>query len=255
VDSMEILSVWRSWLDASYAPATAEGYWGAVIRFVSANPVPLPSVTDAMIAAWIESFPALRNLFSWMVRHGHIDRDPTADIRVPSPEEKEPRALTVEQYEAVRDAAYAHNPIRGYAVELLYYSGGRIGETLALTWDRVTADGIIFAQTKNGKERTVPWSEGLMRAVDGLRGHFGEQQRVLPRAEQTVWLWMREAGKDAGVPRVHPHLFRATTATRAHQRGASAPVVQRLLGHAKLTTTSRYLAVDREEIAKAVGLL
>jgi integrase len=263
---MELLSVWLSWLDASYAPATVEGYFNAVIRFLAANPVPLVLVTEAMVAAWIETFPfrssrrvtyfhALHNLFGWMLRHGHIDKDPTAGIRVPTVEEKEPRALTVEQYEAVKAAAYRHSPVRGYAVELFYYSGGRLGETLQLTWSNVTAEGIIFTHTKSGKERLVPWSPGLKRAIEGLRDHFGEQDRVLPRAEQTVWLWMREAGRDAGVEKVHPHLFRSTMATRGLQRGASAPAVQKVLGHSKLTTTSRYLAVDREDMAKVVRLL
>lgn len=266
VDSMELLALWRSWLNANFAQATVEGYWGAVSRFLRANPVPLDAVTDAHIAAWIETFPfrsatrvtyfhALRSLFAWLVRHGHIDRDPTADIRVPSPEVKEPRALTVDQYEAVKAAAYAHSPIRGYAIELLYHSGGRIGETLGLTWNNVTSEGIIFTHTKSGKERLVPWSQGLRRAVEGLRSHFGEQVRVLPRSEQTVWLWCREAGRAAGVVRVHPHLFRSTAATRAQQRGALPTAVQGLLGHTKLETTQRYMATRREDVQKAVDLL
>lgn len=266
MDTMELLSLWRSWLEANYAPATVEGYWRSVIRFVSATPVPLVAVTDADIAAWIERHPfrsasrvgafhAMRSLFGWLVRHHHVAHDPTSDIRVPSPEVKEPRALTVDQYEAVKAAAYAHSPVRGYAVELLYHSGGRIGEALGLTWADVTDDGIIFTHTKGGKDRTIYWSDGLRRAVEGLRSHFGEQERVLPRSEQTVWLWCREAGRAAGVPRVHPHLFRSTAATRAQQRGAMPTAVQQLLGHSKLTTTSRYMQTRREDVQKAVNLL
>jgi integrase len=265
-DSFELIAVWQTWLRASYAPATAEGYHHAVMRFLTANPVPILMVEEAVIAAWIESFPyrssrrvtyfhALRSLYGWLLRHGHIDKDPTAGIRVPTVEEKEPRALTIDQYEAVKAAAYRRSPIRGYAIELFYYSGGRLGETVRLKWSDVTYEGIIFTQTKGGRERTVPWSPGLKRAVEGLRSHFGEQDRVLPRAEQTVWLWMREAGKDAGVEGVHPHLFRATTATRAQQNGAKVTTVAKLLGHRKITTTQRYLAVEKEEIAAAVKLL
>lgn len=266
VDSFELLSVWLDWLNASYAPATVEGYWNAVMRFLTANPVPIVLVTEAIVAQWIETFPyrssrrvtyfhALRNLFSWCVRNGHMDRDPTAGIRVPSPEEKEPRALTREEFEAVRQAAYRHSPVRGYAVDLLYYSAGRIGEVTHLTWDRITTQGVIFAQTKSGKERLVPWSQGLRNAVEGLRSHFGEQERVLPRAEQTVWQWVRDAGADAGVQRVHPHLFRASAATAMSRGGAELVVVGKILGHAKISTTQRYVAVSRTEKAKAVQLL
>lgn len=265
MDTMEILSVWLTWLHASYAPATAKGYYGAVIRFIAANPVPLHQVTEAAVAAWIETFPfrssrrvtyfhALRNLFGWMVRHGHIEQDPTALIRVPSPEEKEPRALTVEEYEAVKTAAYAHHPMRGYAAELLYFSGGRVGEVCSLTWDHVTGEGVTFTKTKGGKERLIPYgsANNLRRVIEGLRELFGERDRVLPRAPATIQAWMQQAGKDAEVPRVHPHLFRATAATRAQERGVRIVAVQKFLGHSKLTTTSRYSAVSKDEI-RAVG--
>lgn len=263
MDSLDLLAVWLDWLSASYAPATVEGYWGAVMRFVAANPMPLAMVSEAVIARWIESFPyrssarvtyfhALRNLFGWMLRHGYVEHDPTAGIRVQSPEEKEPRSLSREEYAAVRDAAFARSPVRGYAVELLYYTGGRIGEVTGLTWKRVTDQGVVFSRTKSGKERTVPWSPGLHHAIDGLRSHFGEQERVLPRAEQTVWQWVRDAGLDAGIEGVHPHLFRATFATTANREGAELVVVSKLLGHQKVTTTQRYRAIDQTELAAAV---
>lgn len=262
MDSLEILSVWREWLGASYAPATVEGYWGAVVRFLSANPVPLVLVTDTVVVAWIESFPyrssrrvtyfhALRSLFGWLVREGHIEHDPTAGIRIPSPEEKEPRSLSPEEYQAVRDAAFRHSPKRGFAVELLYYTGGRVGEVTALTWDRVRSQGVIFAHTKGGRERTIPWSPGLEHAIEGLRGFFGDQPRVLPRTEQTVWQWVRDAGLDAGVPGVHPHIFRATTVTAMDRAGVKLAVIAKAVGHRKVTTTQRYRAIDGSEVEDA----
>jgi len=262
VDTLDILSVWRDWLGASYAPDTVEGYWGAAIRFISANPVPLVLVSEAMVVRWIESFPyrssrrvtyfhALRALFSWMVREGHIEHDPTAGIRVPSPEEKEPRSLSPEEYRAVRDAAFRHSAYRGYALELLYYTGGRVGEVTQLTWERVRSQGVIFAKTKGGRERTIPWSPGLEHAVEGLRSFFGDQLRVLPRSEQTVWQWCRDAGLDAGIAGVHPHLFRATAVTQMDREGVKLAVIAKAVGHRKVTTTQRYRAVDGSEIEEA----
>src|SRR5262245_20165528 len=57
VDSFDLLLAWRHWLEASYAPSTVEVYWGAVLRFLAAHPVPLVLITEARIVAWIESFP------------------------------------------------------------------------------------------------------------------------------------------------------------------------------------------------------
>jgi integrase len=266
LDTLIVLAEWRVWMQVSLAPNTVKHYWGCVFRFFAAVPKPIGGIREVDVARWLETYPfrsasrragyeALKSFFSWALRQGYVLDNPMAGIKVVNPKEKVPRALTEEQYEAVKAAAYAHNPVRGYAVELLYYSAGRITETLSLTWDDVTQDGVVFKHTKNGNERLVPWSDGLRRAVEGLRTQFGERSRVLPRSQQTVWLWVREAGKDAGVEGVHPHLFRATAATRALHRGARANAVRSILGHSKLSTTQRYLADDAEDIQEAVNLL
>lgn len=266
MDSLEILRVWHTWLLVGHAPSTAEGYFRASLRFLGWAKVPLHEVTERHVAEWLETFSyrsaarqtyfhGLASLFSFALRHGHIPRDPTAHIQVSAPETKEPRALTVEQYEAVKAAAYRHAAVRGYTVELLYYTGGRIGEICTLTWDAVRPEGLLLSKTKGGKERTVPWTPGLRRAVEGLRGHFGERERILPRTDGTVWKWVRDAGRDAGVENVHPHLFRSTAATRIQERGGMPSAAQKLLGHTKLSTTQRYFDTSKEAVAEAVRLL
>jgi integrase len=272
IDTMEALAGWHTWLNASYAPETVDGYWGAAFRYLRAVPRPLNAHTEQDAAGWLETFSfrsasrttyynALDNLFSWALRNGIVTNNPMGAIRPRSPYEKVPRALTEAEYESVLTAAARRSPIRGYAVELLYYSAGRVSETCALRWEDLTEQGLVFRQTKNGKERLIPWSDGLMRAVEGLRAHFGEQPLVLPRAPQTVWGWLKDAGRDAGVVKVHPHLLRATAATRMLSRSTDdgnkvrPDAIQAVLGHSKITTTSRYWAFDRADVEAAVKLL
>jgi integrase/recombinase XerD len=140
-------------------------------------------------------------------------------------------------------------------VELLYYSAGRITEVRSLRWGDLTDDGIVFRTTKNGHERLVPWSPGLRGAVEGLREHFGEGRLVLPRSAQTIALWLSRAGVAAGVEGVHPHLFRSTAATRMLVGGARPHAVRDVLGHAKLTTTQVYFAVEHTDKVAAVQVL
>jgi len=267
VDTMEILGVWRQWMEVQNAPSTVQGYYRSVWAFLLTVPgIPLVEVTERMIVEWLETFPhrssarttymhGLKHLFTYMMRHPEtgLEKDPTAYIRVLPPEEKEPEALTYAEYEMVRKAAYAHSDIRGYAVELLFHSGGRVGETVALTWDRVTTEGVVFAHTKSGKQRLAPWSPSLLRAVEGLREHFGEQERVLPRAKQTVWQWVSDAGKDCGL-RAYPHLLRGTAITIAQERGVMQGAVQKWAGHSKPSTTSRYYTKVRHEQLQKVAM-
>lgn len=266
VDTFEMLGRWRAWLSGQYAPKTVTGYWGAATRFFAYAARPLRDITEDDVAAWLETFgyrsharrtyhQALHSLFAYALRHGEIAADPTKGIRVAPPLEKVPRAMTDDQLRAVTASAFSRHPTHGYTCEVLYYSGARISEVLALTWEDVMPDSLVLRKTKNGKEREVPLSEGLRHGIEGLRDWFGERERVLPRSQQTVWLWVRRAGIAAGVPDVHPHLFRSTMATRAMSNGARANAVRLILGHAKLTTTSRYLAEERADLEAAVNLL
>lgn len=265
-DTIHVLGMWHAWMSASYAPKTVTMYWQVAFRYLSDVTIPLDEHTENDVATWLEHFPyrssarrsyynALLCLFGWAARNGHTKTNIVRDIRVPAPVEKVPRALTVEQLEAVRTAAYKRAPVRGYALDLLYFSAARCNEVLNLTWEDVTDEGLVLRVTKTGNERLIPWCDGLRHAVEGLRQHFGEQTKIIPRSQQTVWLWVRTAGEEAGVKDVHPHLFRSTAATRALVKGARPHAVRSLLGHSKMQTTTRYWAVESEDVQEAVNLL
>jgi site-specific recombinase XerD len=59
---------------------------------------------------------------------------------------------------------------------------------------------------------------------------------------------LREIGKRADMPKVHPHKFRRTLATRAIDKGMPIEQVQRLLGHVKIDTTMRYAMVNQSNV-------
>lgn len=61
-------------------------------------------------------------------------------------------------------------------------------------------------------------------------------------------LRLRNLGKKAGVPRVHPHKFRRTLATHAIDKGMPIEQVQKLLGHAKIDTTMHYAMVNQSNV-------
>ena len=63
-----------------------------------------------------------------------------------------------------------------------------------------------------------------------------------------VEILLRKLGKSLGIPKVHPHKFRRTLATRAIDKGMPIEQVQRLLGHAKIDTTMQYAMVNQQNV-------
>jgi integrase len=88
---------------------------------------------------------------------------------------------------------------------------------------------------------------GLLTTLTELHDWSGTYDLVIPRTEATVWQWCRTAGKDAGIERVHPHLFRSTAATAMLRSGGRVHAVSSVLGHSSIKTTQRYLAVDEDD--------
>lgn len=266
-DTFSHLADWRAWLENCYASNTVDNYWDAAWRYLGKNPKPLHEHQEADCARWLESFPqrssarmlgyhALRALFTWAKRNRLICVNPVEHLKPLPPEEKVARALTIEQYEAIRAAAHARSPVHGYAVELLYHSGGRITEVRMLRWEQLTADGIRFERTKSARERVVPWSKGLRRATEGLAAYFSDQEYVLPRSAQTIGRWLKDAAADAGITeRVHPHLFRSTAITHMLRGGGKLKAIGSVVGHKNIRTTDRYVADFEDDRNDAVSVL
>ena len=141
--------------------------------------------------------------------------------------------------------------------ELLYGSGLRISEALALSFRRVAGHtGHVRVLGKGGKERLAPLTEESALALErwlalrpqvaslgelalfvGARGaalQRREAQRIIERLCQ-----------QAGLPAVvSPHALRHSFATHLLEAGADLRSVQELLGHARIATTQRYTHVS-----------
>jgi len=159
-------------------------------------------------------------------------------------------ALTVPQVAALLGAADSGpHPIRDRAlVELLFISGVRVSElTAANVADLDVSAGELTVEGKGGKIRQVPLDGGLcsrlasqldqgrpiLLANDGDRLNRHQVSRILARLQRSA----QRSGVD--MPRVTPHVIRATTATiTALELGAT--VAQQILGHESLATTQGY---------------
>jgi integrase/recombinase XerD len=218
---------------------------------------------------------AVRSLHRFAVTEGLTGDDPARTVRPPKPPRRLPKALSLEQVQAmlaipatdtevgVRDAAL---------LELLYGTGIRISEAVALDVDEVDrlarapagepAPGLRVLG-KGGKERIVPVGSYARRALDAYlvrgrpvfvaRGRGTAALFVNTRggrlSRQSAWAVLRSVAEKAGITAdVSPHTLRHSYATHLLDGGADIRVVQELLGHASVTTTQIYTLVTIEHL-------
>lgn len=181
-------------------------------------------------------------------------RGPRVKPGVPRPiAPHEALALAEEVAEDARDPWTA---ARDWAVLLLLYGAGlRIGEALGLTGAVLPLGTTLSVTGKRGKMRIVPLLPQVREAVES----YAEQcpwpaakdaplfrgARGGPLSPGTIRLGVRRARAKLGLSdRTTPHALRHSFATHLLGRGADLRALQELLGHASLSSTQVYTAVD-----------
>ena len=117
------------------------------------------------------------------------------------------------------------------------------------------AELITVREGKGGKDRVIPLhpqlSEWLHEWLSGsVDGYVFLSQQGNPISTRTLNNIVRKYAKRAGIPAelAHPHTFRHTFAVQCLKAGMNLRTVQKMLGHASLTTTQIYLDVTGEDI-------
>jgi integrase/recombinase XerD len=218
---------------------------------------------------------AVRSLHRFACAEGLTADDPARNIRPPKPPRRLPKALSLEQVQAMLAVPATDNEVgvRDVALmELLYGTGIRISEAVSLDVDEV--DRLVRARAgepapglrvlgKGGKERIVPVGSYARAALDAylVRGRpiLAAAGRGNPAlflntrggrlSRQSAWAILRSVAEKAGITAdVSPHTLRHSYATHLLDGGADVRVVQELLGHASVTTTQIYTLVTIDHL-------
>jgi integrase/recombinase XerC len=213
------------------------------------------------------SLSAWRTFFDWWSRGDEQRANPCTGIRPPRAARGLPKALSPEDAAALfRIEADGDLDCRDLALaELLYSSGLRLAELCSLDLEAagtMVREGEVTVLGKGGKRRTVPVGSKAREAVQAWLTHRatmaapGEPAlfvargggRLSPRSVQ-VRLARRARVGGLGVP-VHPHALRHSFATHVLQSSGDLRAVQEMLGHASISTTQVYTALDFQHLAK-----
>ncbi|ABD53947.1 tyrosine recombinase XerC [Jannaschia sp. CCS1] len=266
------------------AEATLTAYGADVGEFLafqadhlggSPGPAALRTLQTRDLRAWMSSqrardvgarslarrLSAVKAFYNWWAERDGFDATAVLSMRAPKHTRRLPRPLT-EVGAKDMIAGLADQDDRDWVqardmavVTLLYGCGLRISEALGLTADLLPLPGILRITGKGGKEREVPVLPAaqdacaryaqlcphdlapgtpLFRAIRG--GALG------PRAVAKV---MEKTRLQLGLPATAtPHAMRHSFATHLLDAGGDLRAIQELLGHASLSTTQAYTAVD-----------
>ena len=208
----------------------------------------------------------LRRYFHWALRERRITADPTVRLTAARQPLRVPKTLSQTQVEALLNAPDLGNPLGvrdRTMLELMYASGLRVTELVTLkTFQLGLAEGVLRVMGKGGKERLVPFGEvarqWLNQYLQEARGAIlgGQQtddlfvtQRGSGMTRVMFWVIVKKWAAVAGITvPLSPHTLRHAFATHLLNHGADLRVVQLLLGHADISTTTIYTHVARERL-------
>ncbi len=269
---------------------TLTAYRGDVLDFIAfltahhaeaQGLAPLARVTTTDMRSWMahlrrddvgarsiaRKLSAVKSFYRWLAQREGYEPTAVLSARPPKFQKKLPRPLSEEaakamigtvelqsgtSWQGARDAA---------VITLLYGCGLRISEALGLTGRDLPLGSSLRILGKGGKERIVPVLPIARKAVDTylrLCPHAIAPNMALfrgarggPLNPRLVAKVTEQARMQLGLPATAtPHAMRHSFATHLLAAGGDLRAIQELLGHASLSTTQAYTAVDEVHLMK-----
>ena len=228
---------------------------------------------DGFSAASVSrSIASMRAFFHYLFRIRIMNDDPSEKLKSPHLEKKMPEVLTLDEMELLLQQPDTSNGkgIRDKAMlELLYATGMRVSELLALKLSDVNMNMNYLICREKDKERVIPFGKeaacALRIYLDNVRNTFlqgGKEDYLFTNcsgssmSRQGFWKIIKSYVQQAGIEKViTPHTFRHSFGAHLVQNGADLRIVQEMMGHSDISTTQIYMDMNvrrvRDIYAKA----
>ena len=244
---------------------------------------------EALMGSWADSglaastaarkLSSLKQYFKFLQSEGIRKDSPVSNIRGPKQSRPLPKIISEDTVEAIFACAEEDLSPAGIRLlcqlEILYAGGLRVSELVSLPHTVAKReDSILFIRGKGNKERMVPLTQkalASMKSWDAVRGStlpskdarraqaqkflFPSRSKFGHMTRERFAQSLKELAARAGVDgsKLSPHVLRHAFATHLLARGADLRSVQKLLGHADISTTQIYTHVLDERLKALVN--
>ncbi len=203
---------------------------------------------------------ALRSLFRFLQREGHLKTNPAQLLTTPKLDKKLPNFLSETEAVSLLEVPSKDKEagLRDRAIlETLYSTGLRVSELVGLDLEDIDfISNIVRVMGKGKKERLVPIGDQALNAIKDYVDRRKKKSstvflnkngtRLTARSVCDIthkYIKMTSVNKN-----ISPHVLRHSFATHLLNRGADLRSVQELLGHVNLSTTQIYTHVTTERL-------
>ncbi len=210
---------------------------------------------------------AIKSFFHYLIAESAISSDPTATLDSPKVEKRLPQAVSIDEINKLLQVAAENEGPKGRRdramLELLYASGMRVTELVSLEIDDINLEegtARVKSKKRGIKERFIPVTGD---ALEALRLYIEDGRKKLMRSpdetalflnhrgqrltRQGAWLIIKRYVEIVGIAeKVTPHTLRHSFAAHKLSRGKSLQDIQKLLGHANISTTQVYTQLAKK---------
>ena len=208
---------------------------------------------------------SLRAFYGYLLRRGWVRDDPAKGIVPGKVTRKLPQILTSKEVELFLEQPDRTDPkgIRDHAMlELLYATGIRVSELIALDVNSLNLTGGFLRCGAPGKERIIPLYATAVKALERYLKEVrpqlidGPQEEALfvnmnggRMSRQGFWKIIKHYQEKAGIQKeITPHTLRHSFAAHLLENGADLRSIQEMLGHADISSTQIYAQVIKQKL-------
>lgn len=211
------------------------------------------------------SIASMKAFYHYLDREHQLRTNPSELLKAPRIEKKMPVILSLEEVTRLLEQPNGNSPKeqRDKAMlELLYATGIRVSELIALKVSDVNLSMEYLVCTDGHKERIIPFGtvakEALSRYMQEGRKKLIEDDTCewlftncsgQAMSRQGFWKLIKSYGKKAGIEaEITPHMLRHSFAAHLVSNGADLKSVQEMLGHSDISTTQIYTQASQSRI-------
>tara|TARA_B100000497_G_C7591764_1_gene355836 strand:+ start:33 stop:947 length:915 start_codon:yes stop_codon:yes gene_type:complete len=209
----------------------------------------------------------LRRFYDYLILEELIEINPMKNIETPKIGVHLPTTLTLKEIDKMISniKLTSKTGIRNVAIiELLYSCGLRVSELVNLkVSDLFFKESLIKVTGKGNKERFVPISVLSQEYINNYLNEIRQHHKIKKNFEDTLFLNERGTNlsrnmifiiinklkKQSNInKKIGPHTLRHSFATHLIENGADLITIQKMMGHESITTTERYLHVNKKHL-------